>query len=351
KTARIAKLAEAIATGIGVDAVQAKRAAQLCKADLQSRMVGEFPELQGIAGRYYAKAAGEPEAVANAIDEAYQPRFAGDAIASSKIGQVLAIAERLDTLAGGFAAGLKPTGNKDAFALRRNALGLARTLIEGGVEIDLRRSITQAVTGVGMIGNAFADSNETYDFIIDRMRNYYAEQDFNSAQFDAVAELMKANVGTTEVATAGSDTTIATSVAPTVSLLDFDRRLKAVREFAKLPEAPALAAANKRIRNILRKAEGDIPNQVNVDLLQDKGEQDLYTAVTSAINDTDTALATRDYVAVLSRLAQLRPQVDAFFDSVMVNVEDNALRDNRLALLKLLADRFGAVAEIAQLSA
>ncbi len=329
KTNRIADLAETIAKEVGADPQQARRAAGLCKADLQSRMVGEFPELQGIAGRYYAKAAGEPEAVANAIDEAYQPRFAGDAIAPSKLGQVLAIAERLDTLAGGFAAGLKPTGNKDAFALRRNALGLARTLIESGIDLDLSLVIAKAVDGVGAIknekGEAFADRNEVYDFIIDRMRNYYADQGFTSAQFDAVAELKPA------------------------SLLDFDKRLKAVREFAQLPEAPALAAANKRIRNILRKVEGNIPDNVNPDLLQEQGEKDLYAAISSALSDTDTALASRDYVAVLSRLATLRPQVDAFFDSVMVNVDDAAVRDNRLALLKTVADRFASVAEIAAL--
>ncbi|MGH8499147.1 MAG: glycine--tRNA ligase subunit beta, partial [Methylococcales bacterium] len=368
KTQRIAKLAEAIAGVIDTDAAQAKRAAELCKADLQSRMVGEFPELQGVAGRYYAKAAGEPEAVANAIDEAYQPRFSGDAIAPSKIGQVLAIAERLDTLAGGFAAGLKPTGNKDAFALRRNALGLARTLIEGGIDIPLKIFIKYAcalnalyettpiagaildavkalnVLGVGvgvdknqvwkvleeLVDKAKPDPEqveEIYLFVLDRMRNYYADQGFNSAQFDAVAELKPA------------------------SLLDFDKRLKAVREFAQLPEAPALAAANKRIRNILRKVEGEIPSSVNADLLQEQGEKDLHAAVTAALADTDTALASRDYVAVLSRLATLRPQVDAFFDSVMVNVDDVAVRDNRLALLKTVADRFASVAEIAALVA
>ena len=387
KTNRIAKLAESIANEIGVDAEQAKRAAELCKADLQSRMVGEFPELQGIAGRYYAKAAGEPEAVANAIDEAYQPRFAGDAIAPSKLGQVLAIAERLDTLAGGFAAGLKPTGNKDAFALRRNALGLARTIIEGNFEINLRELLSKASHEINITNSykvvdartaaleAAKDAGMHFDskpqheaykslsqsgqipeileFIIDRMRNYYADQDFNSAQFDAVAELMKSNVGALASATAGkndnTDDSIALVSAPTVSLLDFDKRLKAVREFSKLPEAPALAAANKRIRNILRKVEGEIPTHVNPDLLQESGEKDLYVAVTTALADTDTALAARDYVAVLSRLALLRPQVDAFFDSVMVNVDDMAVRDNRLALLKTVADRFASVAEIAAL--
>ncbi len=326
KTNRIAALAEAIAKEIGVDPQQARRAAELCKADLQSRMVGEFPELQGIAGRYYAKAAGEAEAVTDAIDEAYQPRFAGDAIAPSKLGQVLAIAERLDTLAGGFAAGLKPTGNKDAFALRRNALGLARILLEAQLDIDLQAMIAFAVNQFPQLAKPEL-ADELREFIFDRLRNYYADQGFTSTQFDAVAELKPA------------------------SLLDFDKRLKAVREFAKLPEAPALAAANKRIRNILRKVEGDIPNSVNVALLQDAGEKDLHAAVTAAISETDTALASRDYVAVLSRLAQLRPQVDAFFDSVMVNVDDTAVRDNRLALLKQLADRFASVAEIAALVA
>ncbi len=358
KTNRIAALAEAIAKEVGADPVQARRAAELCKADLQSRMVGEFPELQGIAGRYYAKAAGEPEAVANAIDEAYQPRFAGDAIAPSKLGQVLAIAERLDTLAGGFAAGLKPTGNKDAFALRRNALGLARTIIEGSFDLSVADLLLFAVdkashamlfdaafkrqeeankaaakgvqlasvqVGGGHMANDHVLAAEIYDFVFDRMRNYYADQGFTGAQFDAVAELKPA------------------------SLLDFDKRLKAVREFAQLPEAPALAAANKRIRNILRKVEGKIPDSVNSGLLQEQGEKDLYAAISSALGDTDTALASRDYVAVLSRLATLRPQVDAFFDSVMVNVDDPAVRDNRLALLKTVADRFASVAEIAAL--
>ncbi|HNV82656.1 MAG TPA: glycine--tRNA ligase subunit beta [Arenimonas sp.] len=328
KTNRIAALAEAIAKEVGADPVQARRAAELCKADLQSRMVGEFPELQGIAGRYYAKAAGEPEAVANAIDEAYQPRFAGDAIAPSKLGQVLAIAERLDTLAGGFAAGLKPTGNKDAFALRRNALGLARTLLEANFEVSLSGLLEDAIR-LQPIKSANDDNGleiqEQFDFVIERLRNYFNELGFTNAQFDAVNAIEH------------------------VSLPDFDKRLKAVREFAQLPEAPALAAANKRIRNILRKVEGNIPDNVNPDLLQEQGEKDLYAAISSALSDTDTALASRDYVAVLSRLATLRPQVDAFFDSVMVNVDAAAVRDNRLALLKTVADRFASVAEIAAL--
>lgn len=323
KVARVAALAEAIAGEVGVDPKLARRAAELSKADLQSRLVNEFPELQGIAGRYYAAVAGEPVEVANAIDEAYMPRFAGDAIAPSKPGQVLAIAERLDTLAGGFAAGLKPTGNKDPFALRRNALGLARIIIESGLEIELMPALVKARDAVGAVP-ALADVGELYEFIVDRLRGYY--ENVPPQQFESVAALRPA------------------------SLLDFNHRLKAIGEFAKLPEAEALAAANKRIRNILKKVEGEIPSTVNAALLTPGAEQDLADAVALAIADTDEALKQRDYVAVLGRLARLRPQVDAFFDGVMVNVEDVAVRNNRLALLQRLADRLGSVAAIEHLS-
>jgi glycyl-tRNA synthetase beta chain len=330
KVARVAALAEAIAMQVGVDPQLARRAAELSKADLQSRLVNEFPELQGIAGRYYAAAEQQPAAVAAAIEESYLPRFGGDAIAPSKPGQVLAIAERLDTLAGGFAAGLKPTGNKDAFALRRNALALARTMIEAHIDLDLDAVLAKARDTVGTVagekGSAFADINELREFILDRLRGYYADQGVPPQQFEAVAALRPA------------------------SLLDFDRRLKAIGAFATLPEAEALAAANKRIRNILRKAEEAIPASVDATLLTAGAEQDLADAVAQAIPDTDTAIARRDYVAVLGRLARLRPQVDAFFDGVMVNVDDPAVRGNRLALLQRLADRLGSVAAIEHLS-
>ncbi len=324
KSARVANLAETIATQLGIDPVQARRAAELSKADLQSRLVGEFPELQGIAGRYYASHAGLSGEIADAIDHAYMPRFSGDAIAPSKLGQVLAIAERLDTLAGGFAAGLKPTGSKDPFALRRHALGLARTLIEGEFELDLHARLDLAIRQLPV--GLMADARETHDFVLDRLRGYYAERGFTGAQFDAVAEFKPA------------------------SLLDFDRRLKAIGEFANLPEAEALAAANKRIRNILKKVEGGIPAQVEAGLLAETAERDLNTAVDAAIADTDPMLAARDYIGVLKRLAALRLPVDAFFDGVMVMAEDPAVRGNRLALLKRLADRFAAVAEVALLA-
>ncbi|WP_295841482.1 glycine--tRNA ligase subunit beta [uncultured Xanthomonas sp.] len=373
KVQRVAALAEAIAAQVGVDPAQARRAAELSKNDLQSRMVNEFPELQGIAGRHYAVAAGEPSEIALAIDEAYQPRFAGDDIALSPLGKVLAIAERLDTLAGGFAAGLKPTGNKDPFALRRNALGLARTVIESGFDFSLVmlliRAVGAAYSTIGLenikpAANKFVSSvqelhqqgfsialqdeivrtvagiepndkneemhqtiSDLYLFILDRLKGYYSDKGVPTSHFNAVAELQPR------------------------SLYDFDRRIDAIGTFAALPEAEALAAANKRIRNILRKAEGEIPAQVDAGLLREPAERALAEAVEAAIAETDGALRQHDYVTVLNFLARLRPQVDAFFDGVMVNADDPALRRNRLALLKRLGDRLGSVAAIEHLSA
>lgn len=365
KAARIAALAGSIASEVGVDPVLAQRAALVSKNDLQSRMVGEFPELQGIAGRYYAlhdeslaDVGDVPRyELAQALDEAYMPRFAGDDIATSKLGQVLAIAERLDTLAGGFVAGLRPTGNKDPFALRRNALGLARTLLEGGFDLNLadlcaaafelmpssvhpdrnkverRTSDTDEIVIVDLnLDRKFTPDEarlagfEVVSFVYDRLRGYYADRGVTPQQFDAVLNAVHE------------------------SLPDFDARLKAIREFAALPEAEALAAANKRIRNILRKAEGEVPTTLDPALYTEDAERALAEAVQSAIADTDPMLDRRDYAGTLARLAQLRPVVDTFFDKVMVNVDDEAVRRNRLALLQRLADRLGSVAAIEYLS-
>ncbi|PJK13588.1 glycine--tRNA ligase subunit beta [Lysobacteraceae bacterium NML120232] len=322
KVQRVEQLAASIAEQLGVDAALAARAAALSKADLQSRMVGEFPELQGIAGRHYALAQGERAEIANAIDEGWMPRNASDSIAPSKLGQVLAVAERLDTLAGGFAAGLKPTGNKDPFALRRNALGLARTLIEGGLNLDVSALLKQAGEALPI---AASDGDALYDFILDRLRSYYEERGFTAQQFDAVAALRPG------------------------SLTDFDARLKAIAEFTRLPEAAALAAANKRARNLLKKADGAIPANVDAALLREPAEQALAEALDEVIIATQPLLDARDYVAALAKMASLRPAVDGFFENVMVNADDPAVRGNRLALLTKLADRLGSVAAIEHL--
>ncbi|MBJ6985184.1 glycine--tRNA ligase subunit beta [Luteimonas sp. MC1750] len=340
KAARVAKLAEALAPAVGVAPALAREAALLSKADLQSRMVNEFPELQGIAGRYYAiqdpalagLAREDREALANALDEAWQPRGAGDAIAPSPLGRLLAVAERVDTLAGGFAAGLRPTGNKDPFALRRAALGLARTIIEGGLELDLPATLAAAIAALPEAARPQGDAartlaTELYDFVLDRLRGYYADRGVPTQHFSAVAALRPA------------------------SLADFDQRIAAIASFAKLPEAEALAAADKRIRNILRKADGVVAEDVDTALLVEPAERALSTAVEAAWSEAGPALDRGDYVAALARLARLRPEVDAFFDAVMVNAEDPALRNNRLALLQRLAKRLGAVAELGQLSA
>ena len=349
KTVRVAELARIIANRVGADAAAATRAASLSKCDLLTRMVGEFPELQGVMGRYYATHDGEPAEVAEALDSYYQPRFGGDAIAAGKLGQVLAVAERLDTLAGIFAVGMKPGGNKDPFALRRAALGLARTLIEGAMELDLRGSFVEALqllpdtalaAGLkpgkdGKLPSPDAGqrrailTDELCDFVFDRLRGYYAEQVFDNAQFEAVLAVHPA------------------------SLLDFDRRLRAVAEFGRRPEAASLAAANKRVANILRKQmeEGAslVSRPVDPAYFEADAERDLADALASAQRETADALAAGDYAGVLTRLSQLQVPVDTFFDGVLVNAEDPAVRSNRLALLGQLKAQFGAIADIALL--
>jgi len=339
KCVRVAELARVIANRSGADAALATRAAALSKCDLLTRMVGEFPELQGVMGRYYATANGEPADVAQALDEFYRPRFAGDAIASGKVAQVLAIAERLDTLAGIFAVGQKPSGNKDPFALRRASLGLARTLIEGGFELDLEALLREAVELLPELAPAKhakpaavapADAKQQLvddlrEFIYERLRGYYADQGFGSDQFDAVR-----------------------AVEPE-TLLDFDRRLRAVAEFAKLPEAAALAAANKRIGNILRQAGDVAGGKIDAALLDAGAESELHRQVEMATLATDPLRQGNRYVDMLRTLAALRAPVDRYFDEVMVMVDDAAKRQNRLVLLGGLRRMFLHVADISLL--
>lgn len=345
KSVRVAELARVIANRVGADAGLATRAAALSKCDLLTRMVGEFPELQGVMGRYYATANGENAQVAQALDEFYNPRFAGDGVATGTIGKVLAVAERLDTLAGIFAVGQKPSGNKDPFALRRAALGLARTLIEGDLQLDLKALLTEALQllpdaalaaglpkgkdgkspalDAGARRDALA--KELYDFILDRLRSYYADQGIAVEAFESVRALAPAD------------------------LSDFDKRLRAVVEFSKLPQAQALAAANKRIGNILRQAGGDIGTKIDAALLDAGAETDLHRVVEATAKTIAPLAAQGRYVETLQQLAGLREPVDTFFDGVMVMVDDVAKRVNRLALLNRLRHMFLDVADISLL--
>jgi glycyl-tRNA synthetase beta chain len=350
KSVRVAEIARIIANRVDVDAGLATRAASLAKCDLLTRMVGEFPELQGVMGRYYAQHDREAAEVADALDSVYQPRFAGDTIATGKVGQVLAIAERTDTLVGIFAVGLKPSGNKDPFALRRAALGLARTLIEGGLELDHKALFAEALELLPEValaaglkpgkdgkppafdagGRRAALVSELSDFMLERLRGYYAEKGFTTEQYEAVL-----------------------AVRP-ISLVDFDRRLRAVVEFGRQPEAVSLASANKRVANILRKQQEEhgpqsIREHVDPAHFEEDAERALADALLAAQADTTAALHRRDYTAVLARLAQLQAPVDAFFDHVLVNAENPVVRANRLALLGRLKAQFTAIADIARL--
>jgi len=329
KAARIANLAGSIAASIGVEPTNVERAALLCKCDLLTGMVGEFPELQGLMGRYYAESDGEPATVASAIGEHYQPRFAGDALPTSVDGQMLAVADKLDTLAGVFSIGKKPSGNRDPFGLRRAALGIIRILVECGIDIDLQALIAEAVAAQP---KSKADPAETTAavsaYVADRLRRYFLDRDAGLAgeTFDAVLARAPA------------------------SLVDFDRRLAAVQAFISLDAAASLAAANKRIANILRQAGDDRGSTVNEKLLQDPAEEALFSALGSASETVQPMLAKRQYTEALTALAALREPVDRFFDDVMVMADDEALKNNRLALLGGLRELFLNIADISRLS-
>jgi glycyl-tRNA synthetase beta chain len=329
KSARVASLTVLMAEALEIDATNVQRAAELAKCDLITGMVGEFPELQGTMGRYYAMSDGEPPEVAEAIGEHYRPRFAGDELPASPGGQLLAIADKLDTLAGIFVIGKKPSGNRDPFGLRRNALGIVRLLIECELDLDLRALIEAAI--IAQPGSK--DDNdelcaELYAFISERLRRYFLDRDNDLATetFDAVLSRQPS------------------------SLVDFDRRLRAVQAFIKLEPASSLAAANKRIANILRKTEDKGDVAVKEKLLTDPAEVALWTALQGAQGSALPLLDSGDYGAVLSSLSELRGPVDTFFDDVMVMADDEATRKNRLALLRELRALFLNVADISRLS-
>ena len=323
---RVVALAVAVASALDANTEQAKRAAQLSKADLLTDMVGEFPELQGIMGTYYARHDGEADEVATAIGEHYQPRFAGDALPSTRTGTAVAMADKLETLVGIWGIGLAPSGDKDPFALRRHALGIIRMLMEQRLPLSISHLLTQAAQQFA--GNAhFSDPvADAKNFVYDRLRGQLRERGYAQDAIEAV-------------------------VAPMPDRLDdIIERLDAVKAFAALPEAQSLAAANKRITNILKKNEG-VQGEVQPGLLAEAAEQRLYGAMTETRIAVDKAFANGDFTATLKALANLRDDVDAFFNDVMVMAEDTALRANRLALLQSLHAMMNRVADISRLAA
>jgi glycyl-tRNA synthetase beta chain len=359
KTRRVRSLAGQISIASGRERAESERAAELCKCDLLTAMVGEFPELQGIMGAYYAEADGEAAEVAIAIREHYLPRAAGDELPGTHAGIAVAIADKLDTLTGIFAIGEKPTGTKDPFGLRRAALGVLRILIEKGLDLDLRSFIDLAVEGVtrdiqrlrnvappkaGAVAQTAAPpatiAAEVYDFIMERLRAYYLERVAPEAQ------TAPDHTGGAVITTEMFDAALATRPA---SPVDFDARLKALSAFLELPESASLTAANKRIANILRKAPEKANGDVEVDSLREEAEVRLFDAMRSMRSAVSTATEQREYANALGRLAQLRPAIDAFFDQVMVMDEDPKLRANRLALLAQLHGLFSGVADLSRL--
>lgn len=324
KVRRIASLASQIAPLVGGQATLAAQAAELSKCDLLSAMVGEFPELQGITGANYAAADGEPAEVANAIREHYLPRGAGDELPSTPSGIAVALADKLDTLAGIFGIGQKPSGTKDPFALRRAAIGVLRIVLERRLELDLADLVAQAVT-LQPVSTPDTPS-EVLGFLMDRLRAIQLEAGHGSEAFDAVQATGSTKPG------------------------DIQSRLEALRRFRELPEAESLAAANKRIANILKKTDaGALSVSIDRGLLRESAERDLAAALDAIAASVDTHLRAANYDAALTLLASLRPPIDAFFNDVMVNDPDAALRANRLALVNRVRTLFAGVADLSRL--
>ena len=323
---RVRAIAGVIADLIGANRTEAERAATLAKADLRTLMVGEFPELQGIMGEYYAKNDNEPADVALAIREHYQPRYAGDALPSTPVSLAVALADKLETLVGLFGIGQLPTGEKDPFALRRHALGVLRMLIEKQLNVSLPEMIDAAWTAEAEVAGVTDNRAALLDFFSDRLRVMLRDRGATAQEAEAILALRPAR------------------------LADIPQRLAAVQGFMALPESESLTAANKRIGNILRKVEGEVSDLVAATKLVEVAEKDLFTALTEVEPKAEALYAEGRFEEMLVAIAALRAPVDAFFEGVMVNAEDPALRANRLALLKRLYGVMNRVAEIARLA-
>jgi glycyl-tRNA synthetase beta chain len=325
RTVRVTQLAGAIARHLGYDVALAERGAQLAKADLLTDMVGEFPELQGIMGTYYARHDGEPEEVALAASEHYQPRFAGDTLPTTNTGTAVALADKLETLVGIWSIGLQPTGEKDPFALRRHALGVLRMLLEKRLPLSISALLADAAAAFEGQPGFVSPAADVATFMFERLRGILRERGFSPNEVEAV---LAQNPDRLE---------------------DIVQRLEAVKAFAAMPESASLAAANKRITNILKKTDVT-PGDVVEALLVEEAERNLFAAIGRVRPQVDAAFAAGDFAGTLQTLAQLRVEVDAFFTDVMVMAEDPALRNNRLALLSTLHAMMNRVADISKLA-
>ena len=327
KSQRVAALAEYLAPTIGAEPTLANRAAVLSKADLVTEMVQEFADLQGTMGRYYAQHDGEDDAVAAALYEQYLPRFAGDTVASSRVGATLAIADRLDTLVGIFGIKQPPTGSKDPFALRRASLAVLRTLVEQGIDLDLKLALDKALSLHNNLSlSAEETSEQVLTYMLERFRSWYEEDRILPEVFFAVMAKL-----------------------PTRPL-DIHRRVQAVNDFSQLPEARNLASANKRVSNILSKQDTGIAANVDSALLHESAEKALAEQLATLSTTLQPLIADKDYSQILQQLAQLQQPVDDFFDQVMVMADDLALRQNRLAILSQLRELFLEVADVSLLA-
>jgi glycyl-tRNA synthetase beta chain len=326
KSRRTAELAVRLAQALHADEVAARRAAELSKCDLLTAMVGEFPELQGLMGKYYAAHSGEDAEVCSALEEQYRPRFAGDELPRTMTGIALALADKLDTLAGIFAIGQKPTGTRDPFALRRAALGVLRIILERKLSLDLAQ-LVQVAVAAQPVDAAPSVADEVWSYLMERLRSHYVESDggVSTEMFDAV---------------------LATNPH---SPLDIDARLQALKQFLTLPEAASLASANKRIANILRKSADEISGAVDTARLEHQAERQLFEHLLSMERAVKPLLTRGEYTAALTQLAMLRENVDAFFDAVMVMADDAELRANRLGLLLRMRSLFLQTADLSRL--
>ena len=325
KTQRVKTLAAWIAKQLGEDESLAQRAAELCKCDLLTDMVGELPSLQGVIGRYYAQHDGENGLVADALDDYYKPRFAGDDLPPTAVSQAIALADRVDTMVGIFAIGQVPTGVKDPFALRRAALGVLRILIEQNLNIDLKELLTQAATNFDSALKAEDAVQPVLDYCLDRLTAYYQDK---GIQVEVIQSVLAIN--------------------PTKPI-DLDKRVLAVKAFMAIPAAISLAAANKRSGNILKKLKGELPTAIDEKLLSDNAEISFYQTLSSLSDKVNASVKACEYEKALTQLAELREPVDAFFDNVMVMDDDEAIRNNRIALLNNLRGLFMQIADLSKL--